>query len=89
MSNTINKFEGIETQELIAELRSRGYVTNLLWNRNDVQAQIDNINSDREEDEKVTLEEYEMDNILDGLSFDYHCERINEEIFDAVWDYIK
>ena len=61
----------------------------LLWNRNDVQAQIDNINSDREEDEKITLEEYEMDNILDGLSFDYHCERINEEIFDAVWDYIK
>ena len=84
-----NKFDGIETQELISELKSRGYVTDLLWSRHDVQAQLDNINSDREDQEIITLEEYEMDNILDGLSFDYHCEQINGEIFDAVWDYIK
>lgn len=84
-----NKFEGVETWDLIKELKSRGYVTELLWCREDVQRQIDNFNDDREEGEKIEMDEMDMDNILDSLSYDYHIERINEEIFDKVWDYVN
>lgn len=84
-----NKFEGVDTWDLIKELKSRGYVTELLWCREDVQRQIDNFNDDREEGEKIEMDEMDMDNILDSLSYDYHIERINEEIFDKVWDYVN
>lgn len=84
-----NKFEGVDTWDLIKELKSRGYVTELLWCREDVQRQLDNLNDDREEGEKIEMDDMDMDNILDSLSYDYHIERINEEIFDKIWDYVN
>lgn len=84
-----NKFEGVDTWDLIKELQSRGYNTELLWCRDDVQRHLDNINEDREDGEKFELDEMDIDNILDSLSYDYHVERLNEEIFDKVWEYVN
>lgn len=89
MGTNILDLSNIESFDLIKELQSRGFNTELLWCRDDVQRHLDNINEDREEGNKVTLDEMEMDDILDSVSYDYHVDRINEEIYDKVWDYVK
>jgi len=87
MSNNIVDLSNLDTWDLIKELQNRGWNTELLWCRDDVQKQLDNINSEREEGEKISLDEMEMDDILDSLSYEYHVNRINEEIYDKILDY--
>ena len=80
----------IDTWDLIKELQSRGYITELLWCREDVVRHFNDINEYREEGEKFPpMDEMDMDNILDSLSYEWHCERINEEIYDEVWKYVN
>jgi hypothetical protein len=80
----------IDTWDLIKELQSRGWNTELLFGRDDVKRQYDIINEDREEGEKFPpMDEMDMDNILESLSYEYNCERINEEIYDKVWEYLN
>jgi hypothetical protein len=76
--------------DLINELKSRGVITDLLWNRDDVIMNLERINEDREDDEKLRdLDEMEMDDILSSLQFGYYTERINEEISDAILEYLE
>ena len=80
----------IDTWDLIKEIQSRGWNTELLFGRDDVKRQYDIINEDREEGEKFPpMDEMDMDNILESLSYEYNCERINEEIYDKVWEYLN
>lgn len=84
---TINLKE-ISSRELIIELRSRGYTTDLLFCPEDVDRQIKNVNEGADDDEeKLELNDYEKQDILDSLSFDYFISRINEEIFDKVHEH--
>jgi hypothetical protein len=86
----MEKFKDIDTWDLIKELQSRGYNTELLWCRDDVQRQVDDINEGKEEgEEPLVLDDMEKDDILDSLSYNWYCERINEEIYDRVWEYVK
>ncbi len=83
-----NNIKEIETWDLIKELQSRGYVTELLLCRVDVQWQIDNINKEREDEDKICeLSDGEMDSILESLSYDWHSYRLNEQLYDKVWEY--
>jgi hypothetical protein len=76
--------------DLINELKSRGVITDLLWNRDDVIMNLERINEDREDHEKLRdLDEMEMDDILESLTFGYYTERINEEISDAILEYLE
>jgi hypothetical protein len=76
--------------DLINELKSRGVITDLLWNRDDVIMNLERINEDREDHEKLRdLDEMEMDDILGSLTFGYYIERINEEISDAILEYLE
>jgi hypothetical protein len=76
--------------DLINELKSRGVITDLLWNRDDVIMNLERINEDREDHEKLRdLDEMEMDDILESLTFGYYIERINEEISDAILEYLE
>jgi hypothetical protein len=80
----------LSTWDLINELKSRGVITDLLWNRDDVIMNLERINEDREDDEKLRdLDEMEMDDILGSLQFGYYTERINEEISDAILEYLE
>jgi hypothetical protein len=86
----MEKFKDVDTWDLIKELQSRGFITELLWCRDDVKRHYDNINEDREEHEKFPpMDDMDMDNILDSLSYEWHCERMNEEIYDKVWEYLN
>jgi hypothetical protein len=82
-------FENVTDGELINELESRGYITNLLFNRHDIQSQIDSLNEDREDEglEAVEMDDEEKDNILERINTEWFIERINESIFEKVSDY--
>ena len=86
----MEKFKDVDTWDLIKELQSRGWNTELLFGIDDVVRHFDNINEDREEGEKFPpLDEADMGNILDSLSYDWHCERVNDELYDKVWEYVN
>lgn len=71
--------------DLFEELRSRGFRTDLLWCREDVDNNREWINEDREEDKKIPeLTDEQKDDILESLSFEYYTQRINEDIFDKI-----
>jgi len=84
-----NNLKEITTSELILELKSRGFTTDLLFCLEDVDRQIKNVNDDVDDDEKLELDDLEKLDILDTLSFDYFISRINEEIFDKVHEHRK
>jgi hypothetical protein len=72
--------------ELIQELESRGYVTDLLWCRQDVILNLRRINQDRE-DKFIGLDQDEQDEILDKINLEYYTRRINEDIINGIFNY--
>jgi hypothetical protein len=87
MSKNIVDLSNLDTWDMIKELQSRGWNTELLWCRDDVQTQLDDINEEKSEDEKITLTDEDKDEILDDLSYEWYCERINEEIYNKILNY--
>lgn len=82
------ELKDIDSWDLVRELRSRGFTTDLLFCLEDVDAQIKDVNEGLDEgEEKLELDEYEKQNILDDINFEYYIQRINEEIFDKVYDH--
>jgi hypothetical protein len=82
--------ENYNDWDLIKELQKRGWNTELLFCRDDVQTQLNNINEDREAEgkEPLVLTDDDKENILESLSYEWHCERMNEEIYGKVLDFI-
>ena len=84
----------LSDDNLINELRSRGYQTELLFNLTDVDRQIEIMNEDTDEDDDdakspIVLCDYEKENILDAVfeNVDYYIERINSDIQDKINDF--
>lgn len=81
----------LSDDNLINELRSRGYQTDLLFNLSDVDRQIEIMNEDIDDDDEdakspIVLCDYEKENILDAVfeNVDYYIERINSDIQDKI-----
>jgi hypothetical protein len=71
---------------LIIELQRRGYMTELLFNRCDVDLQLESVN-DVHKGLNLTMTDEQKDMILDSdLPTDSTCERINEAIYGAIYD---
>jgi len=92
MNKSFADLSNLDTQDLIRELNNRGYDTQLLFNREDVQDQLDSINENREglglEDTKIELSEQNMDDILDDvLGSSMLIEMISEKISNKIYDY--
>jgi hypothetical protein len=85
----MSQFENFTDGELINELEARGYVTNLLFSREDVQIQLDSFNEDRKDEgkEPIELDDDDKDYILETINFDWYIERMNETIFEKVSEY--
>jgi hypothetical protein len=77
----------VTDDELIQELESRGYVTDLLWCRQDVILNMKRINQDRE-DKFPELDQDEQDEILDKINLEYYTRRINEDIINMIYGYL-
>lgn len=73
--------------ELIQELESRGYVTDLLWCRQDVILNLKRINQDRE-DKFIDLDQDEQDEILEKINLEYYTRRINEDIINVIFNHL-
>lgn len=76
----------VKTNDLISELRSRGVNVNLLWSVDDVDLNLERINEDRDDDQQIVLDDFEKQQIIDDLDFGYKTERINQEIYNAIWE---
>ena len=75
----------VQTYDLVQELKSRGYYTELIYSTYDVDMQLDNINSDREEEDHIKLEDSDkVDIIMNCFDDDYHSARMNEELEDYI-----
>ena len=90
MGKNILDLSNIESNDLITELKSRGYKTDLLYHIEDVNLQIDYLNGDREDDEQIKLDDLEKEQVLDDVFYrlDYYYERINSDIQDKVLEYV-
>lgn len=89
MSNNIVDLSNLEVQDLVRELKNRGYYTDLIFGYNDVKAHLHSINSDREEVDGniIVLEEDDMSDILDNcFNTDWYCERMNEALEEYILD---
>jgi len=73
----------VTDDELIQELESRGYITDLLWCRQDVILNLKRINQDRQQ-KFPDLDLDEQDEILDKINLEYYTCRINEDILNAI-----
>ena len=80
----------IETKDLIKELESRGYYTDLLYSIYDVDMQLENINEDRDESDKIVLsEEQKIEVLNESFSIDYYSEQMNDDIEQTILNYEK
>lgn len=77
----------VTDDELIQELESRGYVTDLLWCRQDVILNLKRINQDRE-DKFIDLDQDEQDEILEKINLEYYTRRINEDIINVIFNHL-
>ena len=76
----------VTDDELIQELESRGYITDLLWCRQDVILNLKRINQDRQQ-KFPDLDLDEQDEILDKINVEYYMRRINEDIINVIYGY--
>ena len=84
-SGNIVDLGNLDTRDLIEELESRGYMTQLLFNRDDVEFQLESILAGYPNLE-LTMTDEQKDNILDGdLPINWTCENINDSIYNAVF----
>jgi hypothetical protein len=89
MGNNIIDLSNIESRDLMLELRRRGWKTELMFGLDDVDLQLESINDERDEEDKIVLEDIDKQNILDDVfdNVDYYIERVNTDIEDKILDY--
>lgn len=81
----------IKSFDLIRELESRGYMTNLLFCREDVDTQLVYINENRIDDGETPVEfdDFEKDSILGTIDVEMFIERYNGEIIQEIHNSIN
>ena len=93
MNKSFADLSNLDTQDLIQELRNRGFVTQLLYGREDVQMRLDDINENRielDEDNQIKLSDNDIDDILNYVMDDDSIGQIvNEGIENRILAYDK
>lgn len=76
-------------RELMDELESRGYKTELLFCLLDVANQLNSLNKERADDDlpPVVMDEGDMGDILDKINFDWLISRANDNISEAISEF--
>jgi hypothetical protein len=80
--------KNIETSDLLKELEKRGFNTNLVFGRSDVELILSTINEERkrEGDKPFVLSNEDKDSIIESLGYEWHTENLNEEIFNKIFE---
>ena len=88
MGKNILDLSNIETKDLIHELYERGYYTELLFCVEDVELQLEDINQDRDEDNKIVLSEEQKKEVLDeSFNAGWYNEQMNNDIINKILNY--
>lgn len=90
MSDNIVDLSNLDSWDLIKELKSRGYYTNLIYTPSDVDMQLESINGDRDEEDGniIILTDDDKKEILDNcFNTDWYCELMNERLEEYILDY--
>lgn len=89
MSDNKVDLSKIHSWDLVEELKSRGWYTNLIYTPSDVDMRLESINGDREniDGNLIVLDEDDKKEILDYcFNTDYFCELMNESLDDYILD---
>ena len=89
-TKNILDLSNIDSWDLIKELKSRGWYTNLIYTPSDVDLQLDSINGDRDEEDGniIVLSDDDKAEILDNcFNTDWYCELMNERLEEYILDY--
>jgi hypothetical protein len=79
------ELKDISTADLINELKSRGYTTELLFCKEDVDLMLDLYNDSEETDDgPLELSDEDKEEILASLNFDGVIGMVNDMIFDEI-----
>ncbi len=84
MNKSFADLRNIGTQDIIQELRNRGFVTQLLYGREDVQMRLDDINENRielAEDNQIELSDNDIDDILNYVMDD---DSISQLVYEGI-----
>ena len=88
-TKNIVDLSNLDSWDLIKELNSRGYYTQLIYSPSDVDMQLDSINGYRDEEDGniIVLSDDDKAEILqDCFNTDWYCERLNESLEQHILD---
>ena len=87
-TKNIIDLSNVDSWDLMKELKSRGYYTDLIFGVSDVDTQLESINDGRDEDNQIVLTEDEKMDVLDScFNTDWYCQRMNEDIEQELLDH--
>jgi len=73
--------KNINSWDLMKELKSRGYYTDLIFSPYDVESTLQSLNDYRDDDNIIVLTKDEWSDILDScFNTDWYSERMNEDV---------
>ena len=80
-TKNIIDLSNVDSWDLMRELKSRGYYTELIFGVSDVDLQLESINDGRDDENQIVLtQEDKMDIIENCFNSDWYCERMNDDI---------
>lgn len=84
-TKNIIDLSNVDSWDLMRELKSRGYYTELIFGVSDVDLQLESINDGRDDENQIVLtQEDKMDIIENCFNSDWYCERMNDDISDEI-----
>ena len=88
-TKNILDLSNIDSWDLMKELKSRGYYTDLIFGPYDVESTLESLNDNRDEDDEniIVLSEEDKVDILDScFNTDWFVERMNESMDEYILD---
>jgi hypothetical protein len=88
-TKNILDLSNVDSWDLMKELKSRGYYTDLIFGPYDVESTLESLNDNRDEDDEniIVLSEEDKMDILDScFNTDWFVERMNESMDEYILD---
>jgi hypothetical protein len=88
-TKNILDLSNLDSWDLMKELKSRGYYTQLIYSPSDVDMLLDTINDNRDEEngDIIVLSKEDKETILqDCFNTDWYCERMNDDVVEHILD---
>ena len=88
-TKNILDLSNVDSWDLMKELKSRGYYTQLIYSPSDVDMLLDSINDNRDEENGdiiVLSEDDKIDVLHSCFNTDWFCDRMNDDLVEHILD---